>query len=214
MMIHAAPVRAPFRALLLAALMPVLAGCSALTGIGSAPAAVYDLRPPAGIVGSAGRTRALDVIVEVPTTGGALDTDRIMIRPGPLEAQYLPDVRWAEPTPVLVQTLMLRTLDASGGFQYVGRQPLGPSGDFAIVTELVDFHAELDPDGRGAAVVVRMVSRIVREDGVRIVASRSFAATERAVSLSDADLVDAFDAAAQRMIADFAGWVLGNLGAS
>jgi ABC-type uncharacterized transport system auxiliary subunit len=49
---------------------------------------------------------------------------------------------------------------------------------------------------------------------VRIVASRSFAATERAASLSDADLVDAFDAAAQRMIADFAGWVLGNLGAS
>jgi cholesterol transport system auxiliary component len=113
----------------------------------------------------------------------------------------------------MVQTLMLRALDSTNAFQYVGRRPLGPGGDFAIVTELVDFQAELSPDGAGAVVEVRMISRIVREQGVQIVAARTFAARETAPSLEDADLAAAFDAATGRVISEFAVWTLTSLGA-
>ena len=205
----------PFRAVLLAIVLPALAGCSALSALGDAtePLAAYELRPPFDLPVATGRPRALEVIVELPTTGGALETDRILIRPSPLEAQYLPDVRWSEPAPVMIQTLMLRSLDATRAFQYVGRQPLGAGGDYAIVTELVDFEAQLDAGGDSARVAVGMIVRIVREDGVRIVASQSFAASEAAASLDDAVLIEAFDVASGRMIAEAVIWILANLGA-
>jgi cholesterol transport system auxiliary component len=203
------------RAVLLAALVPVLASCSAVSALNSAATAldVLELQPPADLPVVQRRPLARDVIIEEPTTGGALATDRIMVRPAPLQASYLPGVRWSEAAPVMLQTLMLRTLDRTQAFQYVGRRPLGPGGDFAIVTELVDFQAELTSDGDSARVVVRMISRIVREQGLAIVATRTFTASETAASLGDADIAAAFDVATGRVMSEFAVWTLSSLGA-
>jgi cholesterol transport system auxiliary component len=134
-----------------------------------------------------------------------------MIRPAPLEARYLPDVRWSEAAPVMVQTLMLRTLDATGAFQYVGRRPLGAGGDYAIVTELTNFEAAVSPEAEGARIEVRLVARIVREQGVRIVAARTFEAREPAASLDDDALIAAFDAATGRVLTEVASWTLASL---
>jgi cholesterol transport system auxiliary component len=203
------------RRLALLALLPALASCGAVTALGDAatPLDVFVLEAPTDVPVRQGRPLRRDVIIEEPTTGGALETDRILIQPSALQAQYLPGVRWSEPAPVLLQTLMLRTLDSAQAFEYVGRRPLGPGGDFAIVTELVDFQAELDAEGESALVVVRMIARIVRERGIDIVATRTFATTEQAASLDDDDLVAAFDAAAGRIVSEFAVWTLSSLGA-
>ncbi|MDG4648519.1 ABC-type transport auxiliary lipoprotein family protein [Roseibacterium sp. SDUM158017] len=203
------------RAATVAAVLPMLASCSAISALGDAatPLEVIVLETPGDLPVRPGRPLRRDIIVEEPSTGGALATDRILIQPGPFQAQYLPGVRWSAPAPQVVQTLMLRALDATEAFQYVGRQPLGPGGDFAIVTELVDFQAVLGPEGETARVEVRMVARIVRERGVEIVASRTFAANAVAASLSDLDLAAAFDDAAGRVISDFALWTLSSLGA-
>lgn len=203
------------RALLLVLALTGLSGCAALSALSGAtePLAVFELQPPDDIP-PARRTLARDVIVEVPSTSGALDTDRIMIRPDRLAAEYLPAVRWGEPAPVMVQTVLVRTLDATGAFQYVGRRPLGASGDYAIVTELLALEAEVLEDGASARIEIRMVSRIVREDGVRVVATRSFATTAMAASLDDETLVEAFDAAMAPLARDVAQWVLSVLGAA
>jgi cholesterol transport system auxiliary component len=201
------------RALIVSAALPVLAGCGTLSALSDAttPLNVFELRPPAQAAASPGRMLARDVILELPTTSGALETDRIMIRPSALEAQYLPDVRWSEPAPVMVQTLMLRSLDAAQAFRYVGRTPLGASGDFAIVTELVDFQADLAPDGESARVAIGLIVRIVREQDVRIIATRTFTATAQAGSLENAVLVDAFNAAAGQVMTDFAAWAIASV---
>jgi cholesterol transport system auxiliary component len=204
-----------FRMLAVAALIPALASCGAVSALSDAatPLDVIVLQPPADLPRREGRPLARDIIVEEPTAGGELATDRIMIQPGALQAQYLPDIRWSDPAPVMVQTLMLRALDDTGAFQYVGRRPLGPGGDFAILTEIVEFHAELGPEGETAEVVVRFIVRIVRERGADVVATRSFAARETAASLEDLALAEAFDAAAGRVISEFTVWALSTLGA-
>lgn len=210
------PPRIRLHRLLAALLLPLcLGGCGAVSAIGSATEAleIYELTAPVDLPVRQGAPQRRDVIVEVPTTGGALDTDRIMVQPAPLQAQYLPGIRWSEEAPVMLQTLMLRTLDRTGAFQYVGRNPLGPSGDFAIVSELVDFQAELAPDGESAQVEVRMISRIVRERGVQIVATRSFAAQQTTLSLDDDEIAAAFDAATGRVLSEFGIWTLTTLGA-
>jgi cholesterol transport system auxiliary component len=209
------PQTPPFRAILVALALSLLSGCGALSALSDAtePLDVYEVQPPAGIE-PARRSLARDVIVELPTTSGALETDRIMIRPTRLGAAYLPDARWAEPAPVMVQTVLVRTLDATGAFQYVGRRPLGASGDFAIVTELLSFEAEALPDRDEARVEIRLISRIVRESGVSVVSTRTFTATETALSLDDDAIVGAFDRAMAAVAGDFSAWVLSTLGAS
>jgi cholesterol transport system auxiliary component len=204
-----------FRSILIALGLPLLSGCGALSALGDAtrPLDVYEVQPPSAIE-PARRSLARDVIVELPTTSGALETDRIMIRPSRLAAAYLPDIRWGEPAPVMVQTVLMRTLDATGAFQYVGRRPLGASGDFAIVTELLNFEAEVVENTDEARVEIRLVSRIVRESGVSVLSTRSFTATETAPSLEDEAIVEAFDRAMAVVARDFSAWVLSTLGAS
>jgi cholesterol transport system auxiliary component len=134
-----------------------------------------------------------------------------MIRPNSLQAQYLPKVRWSEPTPVMVQTLMLRSIEATQGIRYVARRPLGARGDYAIVTEVIDFQAELDEDGQTTTVELRLISRIVREEDVRIVASKTFSATATTSSSETESVIEAFDIAAGRLFPDFSNWVVSKL---
>lgn len=192
----------------------MLAGCSTLQAIGDAstPLNIYDLRAPTGAPVARGAPLARDVIIELPTTSGVLNTDRILIRPDALQAQYLPDVRWGDEVPIMMQTLMLRTLENTGGLRFVGRRPLAGSGDFAIVTELVDFQAELAEDGERADVVIRMTSRIIREGDSQVIAGRDFSTRATAASTDTRALVEAFDAASDQMLIDFAEWTMATLG--
>ncbi len=191
----------------------VLSGCAAITAVSDAatPLDVYELRAPDSIAATNGRVLARDVIVEIPTTSGALATDRIMIRPNALQAQYLPDVRWSEPTPVMVQTLMLRSIEATGAVRYVGRKPLGVSGDFALVTEVIDFQADVVPETDTANVQITLLVRIVRERDASIVASRRFAASAVAATTETDVVIDAFSAASDQVFAAFAEWVASTL---
>ncbi len=198
-------------------MLPVLSGCAVFDTIGaigdvSVPLSVYDLRAPEGAPVVQGSALASDVVIELPTTSGVLQTDRILIRPDDIQAQYLPDVRWGDEVPVMMQTLMLRALENTNGLRYVGRRPLAGSGDYAIVTELVDFQAELSADGLGAVVLIRMTSRLVREADASVIASRTFSANATATSTLTPSLIVAFDQASDELLIDFADWTMSTLG--
>lgn len=199
-------------ALLLVLLM--VSGCGVLSSISDASKSleVYELRVPSSVPVARGGPIGRNVTVELPTTSGALETERIMIRPSPLQAQYLPGVRWSDPAPVMVQTLMLRTFEATGGLRYVGRTPLGLSGDYAVVSELVDFHAVLEPDGKTATVRLTLIARLVREQDASIIATRRFTASAKTGSTETPTLVKGFDAASAILLTDLANWLLGALG--
>lgn len=194
--------------LLLAATL-ALGACA---GLGGGPTLdAYELRAP-GDAPVAARELARDVVVEVPEAGPALDLDRIMIRPNPLQAQYLPDARWTGSAPVLLQGLMVRTLQDANAFRYVGRRPLGPGADFALVTELTDFQAEQGPDS--SVVRLRLVARLVREEDAAVVASRTFQTTAPVASLETLEVVQSFNTATDALMRDLSAWVLGRLGAA
>lgn len=204
----------PFHVLRSIAVLAALSGCSAITALNdvTVPLDVYELRAPANIAASQRAQLARDVIIELPTTSGALSTDRIMIRPNALQAQYLPDVRWSDATPVMVQTLMLRAVEATGAVRYVGRQPLASNGDFAVVTELVDFQAVVNADNETASAQLKLIVRVVRESDASIIASRVFDASAPAASTQTVAIISAFDAASSTLFADFANWLPSVLG--
>lgn len=197
-------------ALMLSALLS-LGGCA---GLGGGPALdAYELRAPSeGPV--ARRSLARDLVVELPEAGPALDIDRILIRPNPLQAQYLPRVRWTAPAPVMLQTLMVRRFEDANAFRFVGRRPLASTGDFALVSELTDFQAELREGVAGALVRVRLTARLVREQDAAVLASRSFQVVLEAESLETLALLGVFNAATETLLVELSAWVLGRLGAA
>lgn len=203
-----------FRTTLFALLAAFLSGCGAISALGDAttPLDAYELRAPDDVPAAAGRALQRDLIIEIPNASGALDTDRIMIRPNPLQAQYLPGARWSDNTPVMLQTLMLRSIENANALRYVGRRPLASSGDFALVSELTDFQAELDTETDSATIRLRLVARIVREADAGIVATRVFTSSAVAGDLETLALVETFNTAAAPLMRDLTGWVMATLG--
>ena len=187
-------------------------GCTAISALGEAsrPLEIYELRTPA-TAPAATRRRDIEVVVEEPMASGALATERIMIRPGPLQAQYLPGVRWADPAPVMLQTLILRSLTESGALSSVGRRPLGTAGDYAVLSELTDFHAETADGTGGATVRLRLIVRLVRERDARVIGTRTFSATQQAASTEADAVVAAFDQASSQLLSEVTNWVLSQL---
>jgi cholesterol transport system auxiliary component len=191
----------------------LLTGCSALSALNGAasPLDAYDLTAPGAPI-VARSTSARQFVVELPTTTGALNNDRILIRPHPLQAAYLPDGKWAEDVPVMLQTLLVRSFEDTNAFRYVGRRPLGTSGDYALVTDLTDFQAEAAADGKTASIRLRLTARLVREDDAAILSTRSFTSTAQVASTKTLDLVEGFNTANQSMLSDVTNWGLKTLG--
>ncbi len=195
--------------------LAALPGCGALAALGGVSEALdaYELRAPQpGPVAAGTVARAL--IVETPAAPGAIDNDRILIRPHPLQAQYLPRARWTETAPVMVQTLLLRTLENAGGLRFVGRRPLAGSGDFALVSELTAFEADVPgaPEGAAAAVSVRLLARLVREADAAVLSTRAFAATAPVARIETLAVVEAFDTALAQVLDATARWALSGVG--
>jgi len=196
-----------YRSAVLFLVLSLLSGCAALTAVSEASVQLdaYTLTPATRAEGAAGGSRHL--VVELPTSAGALATDRILIKPLPVQAQYLPDGRWSEPAPAMVQSLLVGSFQNLGGFRLVGRVGAGLQPDYTLMTELQEFHAE--PQGPTAtALTIRIAAMmtLIREEDRGIVASRRFAATASAESDDTLAVVAGFDRALQNMLQEVVVW--------
>ena len=205
----------PIRAALLS--LALLSGCGALGAVSDATARLdaYTLTPYAPSGKPAGGSRHL--VVELPTSSGALSTDRILIKPLPFQAEYLPDGRWSEPAPSLLQTLLVASFQNAGGFRLVGRDGAGLMPDYTLMTELQEFQAELNgpsPAEAPAALTVKIsvMMTLIRESDRRIIASRRFSATAQAPSDETLALVGGFDSALQTVLQDAVRWTVAQAG--
>lgn len=202
------------RNLVLSVVSLLLAGCGAISSLDEAsrPLDVYELQTPAIL--KTGVSRDIEIVVEEPLTSGALATERIMIQPSPLQAEYLPGVRWGDTAPVMLQTLLVRSLLESRAFDSVGRQPVGSVGDYALLSELTDFQAETTADAESAVVRIRLVFRLVRESDAKVVATRAFVVTEAAAGTDAKSLVAAFSRANAKLLSGAVSWIVASTSSS
>lgn len=184
-----------------------LPGCTALSLLQGEPDRdLFELRAPETSPRQCPHGRVGELVVELPKARGTLDSDRIMIRPSALQTQYLPDAAWGDPVPATLQRLLVESLGGSGAFRHVGRAPLGVAGDYAIISEIKEFNAELE----GKSTVIRMAvdAQLVREMDASVTSSGNFAVAVPAASTRTSDLIPAFDAAGQQLIAQMTEWGL------
>ncbi len=203
--------RSILRPALLLSLTLLLPACGALKALEGEPNRnVYELRSPPVAGGQCSGARDMELVVEPPKARETLDSPRIMIRPSALETQYLPDAVWGEPVPAMVQRLLVETLGNYDAFGQVGREPLGLAGDYALLTEISAFNAELQ--GKGALIRMTVEAQLIREMDASVMARSRFEVTTESPSTKTADLIPAFDAAALQLITEMTSWTLGRAG--
>lgn len=184
------------------------AGCGALGAVeqAAAPLDAFTLAP---ITPPDATQSGLHIIVEPTEATGALATDRILIKPNALQAQYLPAGRWTDPAPDLVRILLVTSLQNSGGFLRVGRDGAGLLPDYTILSDLQDFQAEPATDGSQTwRVRVGITLSIVRESDRTLIGSRHFQGFAPANTDDTIALVNAFQLAMSTALAEQVDWIL------
>lgn len=191
--------------------LTVLAGCSAISSLQSAatPLNTFELTPlPAGSNAPSRGRNGLDVAL--PTATGALTSDRIVIKPNPLQVEALPEARWINDTTEHFQLLLVRSLANSGQFALVTGGGSGPPPDLELLTDLQAFHAEIV--GEDVTVVIRTTMTLLSNLDGRVISSRRFSSTQNVADTAPELVVAAFDAAMKVHLAEVVNWLAGTPG--
>ncbi|MEL6450105.1 MAG: ABC-type transport auxiliary lipoprotein family protein [Pseudomonadota bacterium] len=196
----------PALALMLLALLPACGGLSSLTQV-TTPTDLYVLSPKSTFDTSLPNLKH-QIVVDTPTATAAVDTDQIAVQPSPLEVQYLPGARWVDRAPLIVQALLIESMENTGKVPAVGSSTIGLRADYLMVTDIREFQAIL-PGGIEDAplnIDVRLNIKIVDAFTDRIVGSKSFEEVVPATSDSAADVAIAFDEALGDTMRDAIEW--------
>ncbi|KIN62696.1 ABC-type uncharacterized transport system, auxiliary component [Sulfitobacter noctilucicola] len=184
-----------------------LSGCSAISTLNAATEALdtYDLRPVAG--STSGPRRARTLLVARPQAPATLSTDRILVRSDAASISYLPDARWTDELPEVIQSLLILSISATGRVSYVGRTDAGPVPDKALLVRIDAFDVSVAADGRFMAQV-DMDLTVVNDQDQRIIASRRFLQTAQASNDTPAEIVAAFQRVIEDVLPTMSDWTL------
>ena len=190
-------------------LLTVMPGCAALSGLSAAstPNELYVLTPKSTFASNLPKLR-YQIAVEEPTATASVDTDQIAVQPTPLRVQYLPEARWVERAPLIVQSLMIESFENSGRVPAVGSSAIGLRADFLIVTDIREFQAIVPTNNPDAPldIDVRLNIKVIDAFSDRIIASRSFEEFAQSETDQASDVAVAFDNALGDTLRDAVEW--------
>lgn len=215
------PIQARRALLGLLAFLP-LAGCADLGFLGAATTApdVYALSPKSTFAADLPRVES-QIVVEEPTADASVNTDRVAIKPNPLQVQYFSGARWVDRAPLVVQRLMVESFENTGKVGAVSQSSVGLRADYTLVTDLREFQAELQagapaqgPNARPIVARVRLNVKVIREPQGLIVGSRAFYASQESAAPDMLSVAGAFDDALGRAMREAVEWTVRGIDAS
>ncbi len=182
-----------------------LGGCSALSSINAAatPLDTYDLTPAPG--STSGRRSGRTLLVARPDAPAGIATDRIMVKPGAAAITYLPNARWADELPAVVQSLLIRSIAGTGRMGYVGPSEGGPVPDLALLTRVDAF--QIDVAGEAISARIDISLTLLRDADQRVLKTRVFRNQVAAASDEPSAIVAAFQALLDTLLPEMADWV-------
>lgn len=183
-----------------AALLTVLAGCTALQGT---PPETYDLSVPREAAAGIASSTHAQILVPETTALAALNSERIVVMTGS-RVSYYPDAKWTDRLPKVLQTKIIQTFDASKRARAAGRPGEGLSIDYQLLTEVRAFQF----DGSARMATVELYAKILNDRNGRVVAARLFSANVPVQVDSAPAVVAALDAALNQVLLDLVGWTL------
>lgn len=195
------------RRLFLAGSAASLGACSAIAAVDEAatPLDTYDLTP---VPGPAGARGGATLLVLEPETPAALNSDRMLIRPTPQSVAYLPDARWVDILPLLLQSLLIRSLAATERAGFVGASGAGPVPDMVLLTRVDRFDLSLPAPGSAPVAEIDMTLTLLRDIDQSIAGSRRIEARQALADDSPQTAVAGFQALLAAELPGAIDWVL------
>ena len=183
----------------------VLAACGNLLGP-PAPSPIYVLRPAPPPQGGDKVSWALSIVK--PDASDSLDTDRIALAKSDTQLDYYANAVWPDRLPSLIQTTLLAGFEATGRIDSVARDEDSLHADYQLITDIRDFEARYStPDG-APTVAITIVAHMAEAHSRKIVANLTVNFTEPASSNGVDAVVQAFDTALAKGIAQITSWAL------
>ena len=203
------------RSLLIPALLAAalgLSGCVAsAVGADDEPNVTFDLVTPAA-VGDVSPARGVQVLVAEPSALGILASQRVLVRVGPREVQYLADARYTDTLTRLTQFKLKRALESARSIGAAALPGEGLAIDYQVLTDIRAFEIRV---GDGTALVagpaalpsartafVSLTVKILDDRSGNVIASRVFDATAPVGPTTDETVGDAYLAALDRALDD------------
>ena len=180
-----------------------LASCGPLVelpGSGEAPSH-FTLKMPDS-AGADGVTADWKLFVDEPRVPGMLRMDRVAVKSGERETEYLAGARWADRTPELLQAYWVRLLQEQGFSNIFGGDDIEVLTDHNLRVTVQLFQAEFD----GSDVVghVRVHAVLLKNRPVEAVSRKTFDVKARVAGGGKQDIVaainDALDGASLEMV--------------
>jgi cholesterol transport system auxiliary component len=178
-------------------------GCSGVFESDLAAPQAYVLRlPPATAPATAGT--AGSVLVQRPEAGPGLESERIVLLRSEQRFDFYAASRWAAPAPILVESLMLDAVRASGTFSAVLDDSAPFSPRYNLRCALRRFEADYTRGGRAPTVFVTLDCTLGRHRDRGLLAT--FTAQGSAVASEDrlSAVVGAFEVATTAAMAELA----------
>jgi cholesterol transport system auxiliary component len=159
--------------------------------------------PPAA---TAGTPVAWQLAIDEPAAAEPLGGARIVLKPADGAFGVYRGARWSERAPLMVQGLVLRSLEDSGRIRGVGRGNGGIRADYRLLLDLRAFHVDRR-DGADRALV-SIGAKLLRWPGGEVVDARVFDATAPIPGGGIAGVVAAFGVATGEALPALADWTL------
>ncbi|MGL1922152.1 MAG: ABC-type transport auxiliary lipoprotein family protein [Hyphomicrobiales bacterium] len=162
-----------FMAMMLSAL--VSCGSIADSLSPTATALIFDLMPIDAAAVS-GRNSGYSLSVSEPRAATILDSDKILVRPSPIEIQYYGDMEWADRVPKLVHRRVVQAFEDSGRLRSVAPRSDGFDAKYDLLVEIRDFQVEPSlRENSGVAKPIRVkvtfFAKLVSERSARVLRS-------------------------------------------
>jgi cholesterol transport system auxiliary component len=202
----------PARFVVVAACLAVGACAAALELARPDPPRLYALTPKSTFADDLPEVDAR-ITVDVPTATAGLNTARIALRPTSTTLEYYARARWIDVVPVMVQNLLLESLDNVAGLDVLGREVVGIRADFALLTHIREFQAEYSGVGP-PRVEVRLQARLVRLPRRTSIAATSEGFTVAAQDRALDAVVMAFDEALGKALKRIVEWTVREIAAA
>ena len=194
-----------FAALLLVALITACTGV--LPGQGD-PSRLFTLTPKTTYGDDLPNVR-WQLTVDTPIAEAGLSTTRIALRHSPVTLEYYAHAEWVDRAPLLVQTLLIESFEATGKIMAVGRNSVHLRSDYNLLCELREFQAEYDDKTNAPPQVrVRINAKLIRMPERVIVGSTTAEYVERARSAELESVVATFDDMLGKTVKRLVEWTL------
>jgi cholesterol transport system auxiliary component len=182
-----------------------LAACGNI--LGPPPASqIYMLRPAPPAQG--GEKVSWALAIDKPDASDALDTDRIALAKSDTQLDYYANAMWPDRLPDLIQTTLLAGFEATSRIDSVAREEDSLHADYDLTTDIRDFEAHYDtPDGAPTATIT-IIAHMAEAHSRKIVANLTVNLSEPASANNVDAVVQAFDTALAKAVAQIVTWAL------